>query len=112
MTCDDDGLESAITILSQRQERLIAVTQGIGELDDLWHAAEMLAEADAVAEAQVGLIEEAVIEVEIVGQRQVRNVPAAQQLDIITVDADVVGCDLLIVADDDDFLGDIVEEER
>src|SRR5258708_5705712 len=106
MTGNDDWLDTSIAILAQRQQRFVAVAQGVGELNDLRHATEVLAEADAVAKSQVRLVEKAVIEVEIIGQWQVRNMPRAEQLDIVAVDANIVRRDLFVVADDDDFLGD------
>src|SRR6185312_9834198 len=104
MPGDDDRLEAAIAELTQRDERLVVVAEVVGELDDLRHAAEVLAEPDAVAEPQVALVEEAVIQVEVIAERQVRDVAHAEPLDIVAVDADVVGRDLLVVADDDDLL--------
>ena len=71
----------------------------------------MLAQPDAVAEPQVRLVEEAVIQVEVIAQWQIGDVPRPQQLDIVTIDAHVVRRDLLVVADDDDLLGDVVEEQ-
>ena len=72
----------------------------------------MLAKTNPIAKAQISLIEEAVLEIEIIRERQMRNVPRAKQLDVIAVDAHVVRRDLLVVADDDNFLRDVMQEQR
>ena len=71
LTGDDDRLQTPIAILAKRQQRLVAVAKGIGKLNDLRHAAEMLAKTNTVAKAQISLVEEAVLEVKVIRQWQV-----------------------------------------
>ena len=88
------------------------VAKSVGELDDLRHATKMLAQYDATLSEPDGCV---VVEAALSGERDaVRKsveVAVLEAGDVFVPDANAVGADLLIVADDDNLLGDVEEEQ-
>ena len=108
-----DRLEPVGAVLADRDEAdaVGLVGDPVGEADDLRHAPAVLDEGDVAAVAHVGLVEEAAL-----GVLPGRLVPVVGQVlvgevaQLLLVDADRRGRDLLVVADDDDLGGQVLQE--